>query len=180
MPNKKNGLKKNMGYMGGGTMMPTAPVSSMYRMGGKLYMGGGNTKTDNTMSYKDDVQKRFGGGGMTEPSMKKNKMAEGGKLKPTAGTGVQSKPVGTPTQVPNKSAMIAAAKAKANEASLATDRPARTSTPNTAGAAAARASITPNRGNFGGESRGGTGTKVVPKKKPVAKKKKLPSKRGGG
>ena len=77
MPMKKNGLKKkNMmdGYMGGGgTMMPTAPMSSMYRMGGKLYMGGGNTKMDNTMSYKDDVQKRFGVGGMTEPSMKRNK-----------------------------------------------------------------------------------------------------------
>ena len=79
---KQNGLKKkNMGYMGGGgTMMPTAPVSSMYRMGGKLYMGGGKTM-DNTMSYKDDVQKKFGGGGMTEPAMKKNKtkgMAKGG------------------------------------------------------------------------------------------------------
>jgi len=84
MPNKKNGLKKkNMmdGYMGGGgTMMPTAPVSSMYRMGGKLYMGGGNTKADNTMSYKDDVQKRFGGGGMTDqPAMKKKNMRAGGK-----------------------------------------------------------------------------------------------------
>ena len=77
MPMKKNGLKKK-NMMGGGTMMPTAPVSSMYRMGGKLYMGGGNTKADNTMSYKDDVQKRFGGGGMTEPSMKKNKMMGGG------------------------------------------------------------------------------------------------------
>ena len=74
---KKNGLKKK-NMMGGGTMMPTAPVSSMYRMGGKLYMGGGNTKMDNTMSYKDDVQKRFGGGGMTEPSMKRNKMMGGG------------------------------------------------------------------------------------------------------
>ena len=84
MPNKKNGLKKkNMidGYMGGGNpMMPKAPMSSMYRMGGKLYMGGGNTKADNTMSYKDDVQKRFGGGGMTEPSMKKNKMMGGGMM----------------------------------------------------------------------------------------------------
>ena len=77
MPMKKNGLKKkNMmsGYMGGGTMMPTAPVSSMYRKGGTLYMGGGNTQMDNTMSYKDDVKKRFGGGGMTDqPAMKKNK-----------------------------------------------------------------------------------------------------------
>jgi len=79
MPMKKNGLKKkNMGYMGGGgTMMPTAPVSSMYRMGGKLYMGGGKTM-DSTMSYKDDVQKKFGGGGMTEPAMKKKKMMGGG------------------------------------------------------------------------------------------------------
>tara|TARA_R110000737_G_scaffold76264_1_gene106824 strand:- start:35 stop:571 length:537 start_codon:yes stop_codon:yes gene_type:complete len=143
-------------------------------------------------NYQDTVRTRFAEGG-------KFGSIETRTLKPTAGTGVQSKPVGTPTgmpnksnksntrmfvttptQVPNKSEMIAAAKAKANAASLATDRPARTSTPNTAGAAAARASITTNRGNFGGESRGGTGTKVVPKKKPVAKKKKLPSKRGGG
>ena len=82
MPMKKNGLKKkNMGYMGGGgTMMPTAPVSSMYRMGGKLYMGGGKTM-DSTMSYKDDVQKKFGGGGMTDqPAMKKNKMNMGGLM----------------------------------------------------------------------------------------------------
>ena len=82
---KKNGLKKkNMidGYMGGGNpMMPKAPMSSMYRMGGKLYMGGGNTKTDNTMSYKDDVQKRFGGGGMTDqPAMKKKNMRGGGMM----------------------------------------------------------------------------------------------------
>ena len=82
MPMKKNGLKKkNMmsGYMGGGTMMPTAPVSSMYRTGGKLYMGGGKTM-DSTVSYKDDVQKKFGGGGMTEPAMKKNKMNMGGLM----------------------------------------------------------------------------------------------------
>ena len=38
------------------------------------YMGGGKTSMmDKTMSNKDDVQKKFGGGGMTEPSMKKNK-----------------------------------------------------------------------------------------------------------
>ena len=84
MPNKNMGLKrknatnsgnlmdKNMGYMGGG-MTPQAPMSKMYQKGGKLYMGGGNTSMDNTMSYKDDVQKKFGGGGMTGPSMKKNK-----------------------------------------------------------------------------------------------------------
>ena len=86
MPMKKNGLKKkNMmsGYMGGGTMMPTAPVSSMYRMGGKLYMGGGKTM-DSTMSYKDDVQKKFGGGGMTDqPAMKKKNMRVGGATLPT-------------------------------------------------------------------------------------------------
>ncbi len=72
------------GYMGGGgDMMPTAPVSSMYRMGGKLYMGGGDTKMDNTMSYKDDVQKRFGGGGMTDqPAMKKKNMRAGGNTMP--------------------------------------------------------------------------------------------------
>ena len=52
-------------------------MSSMYRKGGALYMGGGKTM-DSTMSYKDDVQKRFGGGGMTEPSMKRNKMMGGG------------------------------------------------------------------------------------------------------
>ena len=75
MPMKKNGLKKKNMMMGGGNpMMPKAPMSSMYRMGGKLYMGGGNTKADNTMSYKDDVQKRFGGGmTMSQPAMKKNK-----------------------------------------------------------------------------------------------------------
>ena len=86
MPMKKNGLKKkNMGYMGGGTMMPTAPVSSMYRMGGKLYMGGGKTM-DSTMSYKDDVQKKFGGGGMTDqPAMKKKNMRAGGPTMPDTG-----------------------------------------------------------------------------------------------
>ena len=86
MPMKQNGLKKkNMGYMGGGTMMPTAPVSSMYRMGGKLYMGGGKTM-DSTMYYKDDVQKRFGGGGMTDqPAMKKKNMRAGGPTMPNTG-----------------------------------------------------------------------------------------------
>jgi len=76
MPMKKNGLKKKNMMMGGGNpMMPKAPMSSMYRKGGTLYMGGGDTKMDNTMSYKDDVQKKFGGGGMTmsQPAMKKNK-----------------------------------------------------------------------------------------------------------
>ena len=82
MPMKDMGLKKKNqmknSYMGGGkvmnTMMPNAPTSAMYRAGGKLYMGGGKTMMmDKTMSNKDDVQKRFGGGGMTEPSMKKNK-----------------------------------------------------------------------------------------------------------
>ena len=76
---KKNGLKKK-NMMGGGTMMPTAPVSSMYRMGGKLYMGGGDTKMDNTMSYKDDVQKRFGGGMTDQPAMKKKNMRGGGMM----------------------------------------------------------------------------------------------------
>ena len=82
MPMKDMGLKKKNqmknDYMGGGgTAMPKAPMgppmSKMYQKGGKLYMGGGNTSMDNTMSYKDDVQKKFGGGGMTGPSMKKNK-----------------------------------------------------------------------------------------------------------
>jgi len=81
MPMKKNGLKKK-NMMGGGTMMPTAPVSSMYRMGGKLYMGGGDTKMDNTMSYKDDVQKRFGGGMTDQPAMKKKNMRAGGNTMP--------------------------------------------------------------------------------------------------
>jgi len=87
MPMKQNGLKKkNMGYMGGGgTMMPTAPVSSMYRKGGKSYMGGGKTM-DSTMSYKDDVQKRFGGGGITDqPAMKKKNMRAGGPTMPNTG-----------------------------------------------------------------------------------------------
>ena len=71
--NSGNRMDKNMGYNNGG-MMPNAPMSAMYRAGGKLYMGGGKTMMmDKTMSNKDDVQKRFGGGGMTEPSMKKNK-----------------------------------------------------------------------------------------------------------
>ena len=85
MPNKDMGLKKKNqmknSYMGGGntmmpkdTMMPKAPMSAMYRKGGQLYMGGGQTMAmDKTMSNKDSVQKRFGGGGMTGPSMKKNK-----------------------------------------------------------------------------------------------------------
>ena len=77
MPMKQNGLKKKNMMGGGGTMIPTAPVSSMYRKGGKSYMGGGKTM-DSTVSYKDDVQKRFGGGGMTEPAIKKNKMMGGG------------------------------------------------------------------------------------------------------
>ena len=81
---KKNGLKKK-NMMGGGTMMPTAPVSSMYRMGGKLYMGGGDTKMDNTMSYKDDVQKRFGGGMTDQPAMKKKNMRAGGNTMPDTG-----------------------------------------------------------------------------------------------
>ena len=79
MPMKDMGLKKKNqmknSYMGGGnTMMPKAPMSAMYRRGGQLYMGGGQTMAmDKTMSNKDSVQKRFGGGGMTGPSMKKNK-----------------------------------------------------------------------------------------------------------
>ena len=127
-------------------------------------------------NYQDTVRTRFAEGG-------KFGSIETRTLKPNEGTGVQNQMRGTPTQMPGKSAMNEArAKAEANAriASKATDRPAATSTPNVAGQAAARASITANRGNFGGESKGGTGTKVVPKKKPVAKKKKLPSKRGGG
>jgi len=78
MPMKDMGLKKKnqmkTSYMGGGgTMMPKAPMSKMYQKGGQFYMGGGNTSMDKTMSYKDDVKKKFGGGGMTGPSMKKNK-----------------------------------------------------------------------------------------------------------
>ena len=80
MPMKQNGLKKKNMMGGGGTMIPTAPVSSMYRKGGKSYMGGGKTM-DSTMSYKDDVQKKFGGGGMIDqPAMKKNKMNMGGLM----------------------------------------------------------------------------------------------------
>ena len=75
------GLKKkrlpedyNMGGKTMNTMMPRAPMSAMYRKGGQLYMGGGQTMAmDKTMSNKDSVQKRFGDGGMTGPSMKKNK-----------------------------------------------------------------------------------------------------------
>ena len=98
MPNKKNGLKKKNMMMGGGNpMMPKAPMSSMYRKGGTLYMGGGDTKMDNTMSYKDDVQKRFGGGGMTDqPAMKKKNMRAGGPIMPT---GPRSEP-GMPPRGP--------------------------------------------------------------------------------
>ena len=87
MPNKKNGLKKKNMMMGGGNpMMPKAPMSSMYRKGGTLYMGGGDTKMDSTMSYKDDVQKKFGGGGMTDqPAMKKKNMRAGGNTMPDTG-----------------------------------------------------------------------------------------------
>ena len=85
MPMKQNGLKKKNMMGGGGTMIPTAPVSSMYRKGGKSYMGGGKTM-DSTMSYKDDVQKRFGGGGITDqPAMKKKNMRAGGPTMPNTG-----------------------------------------------------------------------------------------------
>jgi len=74
MRKKKEPGMYNMGGKTENTMMPRAPMSAMYRKGGQLYMGGGKTMMmDKTMSNKDDVQKRFGGGGMTEPSMKKNK-----------------------------------------------------------------------------------------------------------
>ena len=78
---KKKRLPENYN-MGGGTMMPNtmmpkAPMSSMYRAGGKLYMGGGATMKDNTPSFKDEMQKKFGGGmtdmKMSQPAMKKNK-----------------------------------------------------------------------------------------------------------
>tara|TARA_R110001592_G_scaffold268350_1_gene534661 strand:+ start:18 stop:482 length:465 start_codon:yes stop_codon:yes gene_type:complete len=76
------------------------------------------------------------------------------------------------------------------------DKITATSTPNTAGAAAARASLTANRATFGGESRGGTGKKIVKKVKKtkgsssagvsqkdkpsqVSKVKKKLNKRGG-
>ena len=76
MPNKDMGLKKKnrgmSGYMGGGMsrnkpnaeMMPQAPMSSMYRKGGKFNMGGGTEigKESSTKSYKEYVKKAFGGG----------------------------------------------------------------------------------------------------------------------
>ena len=74
MKKKKEPEMYNMGGQTGNTMMPKAPMSKMYQKGGKLYMGGGGTMmTDKTPSFKDDMQRRFGGGGMTGPSMKKNK-----------------------------------------------------------------------------------------------------------
>lgn len=149
-------------------------------MKGSGYKSGKTVKMNMGMqvpNYQDTVRARFAEGG-------KFGSIETRTLKPNEGTGVQNQMRGTPTQMPGKSAMNEArAKAEANAriASKATDRPAATSTPNVAGQAAARASITANRRNFGGGGTGVfTGTKVVPKKKPVAKKKKLPSKRGGG
>ena len=69
MPMKDMGLKKKNqmknSYMGGGnTMMPKAPMSAMYRKGGKLsYNRGGGTEMGNeTKSYKEYVKKMFGGG----------------------------------------------------------------------------------------------------------------------
>jgi|TARA_R110000751_G_scaffold16696_1_gene52548 hypothetical protein len=76
MPNKKNGLKKKnemmSGYMGGG-MMPKAPMNNMMPKApmSQMFRGGGMVK-DTTPSYKDMVQKMYGGG-MTSPAMKKNK-----------------------------------------------------------------------------------------------------------
>jgi hypothetical protein len=74
MPNKKNGLKKNMmdGYMGGG-ITPQAPMSSMYRKGGKFNMGGGTEMGKESKSYKEYVKEMFGGGMTSEPAMKKKK-----------------------------------------------------------------------------------------------------------
>ena len=43
-------------------------------------------KEAKTQSYKEYVQKMFGGG-MTEPAMKKNKMRGGGMMRPTANPG---------------------------------------------------------------------------------------------
>lgn len=152
-------------------------------MKGSGYKSGKTVKMNMGMqvpNYQDTVRARFAEGG-------KFGSIETRKLKPNEGTGVQNQMRGTPTQMPGKSAMVAEARAKAAAADasakvnrLATDRPAATSTPNTAGLGAARASVAANQMNFGGERRGGTGTRVVPKKKPVAGKKKLPSKRGGG
>ena len=76
MPNKDMGLKKKnrgmSGYMGGGMsgdrnnsmMMPKAPMSAMYRKGGKLSYnrGGGTEMGKETKSYKEYVKKMFGGG----------------------------------------------------------------------------------------------------------------------
>jgi hypothetical protein len=55
MPNKKNGLKKNA-------------KATPYKNKGVTEVG----KEAKTQSYKEYVQKMFGGG-MTQPAMKKNK-----------------------------------------------------------------------------------------------------------
>jgi hypothetical protein len=159
-------------------------------MKGSSYKAGKTVKMNMGMqvpNYQDTVRTRFAGGG-------KFGSIETKTLKPTGNAGVQNQQVGTPTRMPDKSAMNFATKAKAEAqkrvASLATDRPAPTSTPNLAGQAAAQASIDTNRSNFGnfggirGGVRGALGGKSKSKAvaKPVSKKKKLPLpiKRGGG
>jgi|TARA_R110000796_G_scaffold26889_3_gene74221 hypothetical protein len=78
MPNKDMGLKKKNRsmYMGGGNFKKEkSPMSSEYRSGGRLYMGGGGTEMGKeTKSYKEYVKKMFGGGMTSQPAMKKKKM----------------------------------------------------------------------------------------------------------
>ncbi len=63
MPNKKNGLKKNA-------------KATPYKNKGVTEVG----KEAKTQSYKEYVQKMFGGGDTSGPSMKKNKMMGGGMM----------------------------------------------------------------------------------------------------
>jgi hypothetical protein len=71
MPMKKSGLFRNKNAK-----------ATPYKNKGVTEVG----KEAKTQSYKEYVQKMFGGG-MTEPAMKKNKMMGGGMMRPTANSG---------------------------------------------------------------------------------------------
>jgi hypothetical protein len=71
MPMKKSGLFRNKNAK-----------ATPYKDKGMTEVG----KEAKTQSYKEYVQKMFGGG-MTEPAMKKNKMRGGGMMRPTANPG---------------------------------------------------------------------------------------------
>tara|TARA_Y100001973_G_C5186690_1_gene328307 strand:- start:190 stop:393 length:204 start_codon:yes stop_codon:yes gene_type:complete len=66
MPGGLNKKKRMDMYMGGGVMRKKAPMSMMFRDGGKTM------NMDKTPMFKDQVQKMYGGG-MTHGTGKKKK-----------------------------------------------------------------------------------------------------------